>query len=269
MRKFIEETLREAGSLAHSLAGAAKGERKADRSLVSEADREVEVRIKERIAGRFPQDRIIGEELGSANGAAPPGGRLWAVDPIDGTNPYLMGLPTWGICIGVMEDGAPLAGGFYMPVTEELFLAERGKGATRNGEPLPSLASMELDNQTVLFSPSSRKRFYKLDYPGKSVAYGCAGAHVAYAAMGGGIAALVDRPRIWDILGPLAVLAEVGGGAFHPGGRPLDLTALAMGEKAEGPVFFGLLENAERVFPCIEVYPRPKDGSRPAPPPRP
>ena len=97
MKNFIEETLREAGKMALALAPGAKGERKADRSMVSEADRRVETYITGRIADRFPDDRIIGEEHGAARENEVEGYRLWAVDPIDGTNAYLNGLPTWGV----------------------------------------------------------------------------------------------------------------------------------------------------------------------------
>lgn len=256
MIDFIEKTLREAGRLALSFADGARGVRKQDRSLVSEADFEVEKFIVSRLRASFPDDGVIGEELGGGESPSREGSRLWAVDPIDGTNPFLNGLPVWGVSLGVMEEGRPLAGGFYMPVADEMFLALEGEGATRSGRALPPLEEMEITNQTVMLGPSSRKRFYRLDYPGKSAAYGSASAHVAYAAAGGVIAALVDGPRIWDILGPLAVLSEVGGGAHHPDGRALDLRRLADGRKAEGPVFFGLKENAEKVFPCIEVYPR-------------
>ena len=64
MKAFIEDTLREAGRMALALASNAKGERKADRSLVSDADRQVETYITKRITERFPDDRIIGEEHG-------------------------------------------------------------------------------------------------------------------------------------------------------------------------------------------------------------
>ena len=258
MIEFIEKTLKDAGKLALSFTNNAKGVQKQDRSLVSEADFEVERFILSCLKISYPNDNVIGEELGSGEIQYPKNHRLWAIDPIDGTNPFLNGLPTWGISIGVMEGGKPLAGGFYMPLVDEMFLTYEGEGATRNGQILPNLKDKEITNQTVMLGPSSRKRFYKIDYPGKSVAYGSASAHVAYAATGGVIAALVDRPQIWDILGPLAVLQEVGGGAFHPDGHSLDLQKLANGEKAEGPVFFGLKENAEKIFPLIEVYPRPK-----------
>lgn len=258
MLAFIEELLREGGALALALAVGAKGERKEDRSLVSEADREVERLLLERIARRCPDDRILAEESGGASRGETATGRLWAVDPIDGTNPYLHGLPTWGVSIGVMEGRAPLAGGFFMPAAGELFLAARGEGATRNGRPLPPLAPRAIDNQTLFFGPSSRKRFYKIDFPGKTVAFGCAAAHVAYAAAGAAVCAVVDRPRLWDILGPMAVLAEVGGWAYYPDGRPLGLASLANGEKADGPVFFGLEANAAQMFPMLEKFEKPR-----------
>ena len=257
MIKFIEKTLQDAGKLALSFTNNAKGVQKPDRSLVSEADFEVEKFILSCLKISFPNDNVIGEELGGGETQSQKHPRLWAVDPIDGTNPFLHGLPTWGVSIGVMENGKPIGGGFYMPIVDEMFLALEGEGATRNGKILPNLMDMEITNQTVMLGPSSRKRFYKLDFPGKSVAYGSASAHVAYAATGGVIAALVDRPQIWDILGPLAILHEVGGGAYHPDGRTLNLQKLANGEKAEGPIFFGLKENTEKIFPHIEVYPRP------------
>ncbi len=258
MLEFIENILKDAGELALSFTDKAKGVRKQDRSLVSEADFEVERFIISRLRGSFPGDAVIGEELGGGETQPQRHSRLWAIDPIDGTNPFLHGLPTWGISIGVMENGKPIAGGFHMPMVDETFLAIQGAGATRNGKTLPFLEAVEITNQTVMLGPSSRKRFYKLDYPGKSVAYGSASAHVAYAATGGVIAALVDSPQIWDILGPLAVLAEVGGGAHHPDGRALDLKKLANGEKAEGLVLFGLKENTEKILSCLEVYSKPR-----------
>ena len=258
MIEFIEKTLKDAGKLALSFTHNVKGILKQDRSLVSEADLEVEKFILSCLKTSFPNDNVIGEELGSGEAQNQKHPRLWAIDPIDGTNPFLNGLPIWGVSIGVMENGKPIAGGFYMPAVDEMFLALEGDGATKNKKKLPNLKDTEITNQTVMLGPSSRKRFYKIDYPGKSVAYGSASAHVAYAATGGVIAALVDRPQIWDILGPLAVLQEVGGGAYHPDGHSLNLEKLASGEKAEGPVFFGLKENAEKIFPLIEVYPRPK-----------
>ena len=57
----------------------------------------------------------------------------WIVDPIDGTRAYISGRPDWTISVALAERGRPLLAALYAPVTEEMFLASRGGGATLNG----------------------------------------------------------------------------------------------------------------------------------------
>ena len=91
--EFMEDMVREAGALALDCFGRVRSEAKGS-SLVSEADRAVERLIFTRIQEQFPQDYILAEESGSNGGSMPgPDARWWAVDPIDGTGPYLSGLP--------------------------------------------------------------------------------------------------------------------------------------------------------------------------------
>ena len=61
---------------------------------------------------------------------------VWVVDPIDGTRAYLAGSPDWTISVALVISGRPVLGALYAPVTDELFLALAGKGATRNGLPI-------------------------------------------------------------------------------------------------------------------------------------
>ncbi|MFQ5896072.1 MAG: inositol monophosphatase family protein [Nitrospinota bacterium] len=250
MRGFVEELLREAGALALRHFRRVAAETKQDESLVSEADRAVELFLRESIERRFPDHRVLGEEFGE--GARRESPFVWAVDPIDGTTPYLRGLPTWGVGIGLLEGGRPLCGGFFLPALGDLFLAQRGEGAWCNGERLRPLAPAEVTKQTVLFIPSSHKRRFAIAYPGKRVSYGSAGAHVAYTARGCAIAAVVDRPRLWDILGPASALWEVGGCAEMAYGGEFRWEVLLGGEKAAGPVVFGRPENVRTVQPYIE-----------------
>ncbi|MED5579871.1 MAG: inositol monophosphatase [Nitrospinota bacterium] len=258
MDLFIKKLLEEAGEIAISKQEKLTVHRKKDQSLVSEVDYEIELFLKNRILKEFPNDLFIGEEYGIENFRKERQKRIWAIDPIDGTNPYIKGLPTWGICIGLMDENTPLAGGFYMPKTKELFIGEKGKGATINGKKMLNLKEIEIEKQAVVFVPSSRKRFFNFRFSGKSVAYGSASTHIAYTAAGCGIAALVDRPKIWDVLAPLAILKEVGGGGFLPNGHSIDLLSMVEGKKIEGPVFFGTRENVEKVLPNIEIFPRPE-----------
>lgn len=63
-------------------------------------------------------------------------GRRWVFDPLDGTVSYLYGYPHWCVSVAVEDDDGPLAGAVYDPNREELFAAERSRGATLNGEPI-------------------------------------------------------------------------------------------------------------------------------------
>ncbi len=111
--------------------------------VVTEADREVELLIRSRIADARPDDAVLGEEGGSAPGTS---GLTWVVDPIDGTVNYLYGIPHYAVSIAIVE-GEPdpltwtgLAGCVLNPAIGELFTAARGGGAFQSsaaGAPAP------------------------------------------------------------------------------------------------------------------------------------
>ena len=82
-------------------------ESKDDRSLVTDVDREAEALIRMRIAAAFPSHGILGEEGG---GSCSEAGTVWVIDPLDGTHNYLRGIPLFGVSIGVVRDGAFIAG---------------------------------------------------------------------------------------------------------------------------------------------------------------
>lgn len=124
--------------------------------VVTAADREAERLIADGLLARRPNDAVLGEE-----GAQRPGssGIEWVVDPIDGTVNYLYGLPAYAVSIaatvadqrpasaevGNTADGRrAVAGAVYLPVTDELFAAHEGGGATLNGAPLAPHRETEL-----------------------------------------------------------------------------------------------------------------------------
>jgi myo-inositol-1(or 4)-monophosphatase len=94
--------------------------------LVSDADRESETVIVSAIRWAFPGDAIVAEE-----GSLEPGGsgRTWYIDPLDGTINYLYGVPHWSVVICLADGDGALTGVVYDPVRDELFGAERGRGA--------------------------------------------------------------------------------------------------------------------------------------------
>ncbi|MEA2326787.1 MAG: monophosphatase [Thermoanaerobaculia bacterium] len=99
---------------------------------VSKADRESELAIASIIHDRFPDDAILGEEGGLSRDSGK-NGRMWIIDPLDGTSNYLQHFPVWSISIGLKQGDEVIAGVIYEPLRDLLFTAERGSGAFRNG----------------------------------------------------------------------------------------------------------------------------------------
>ena len=107
--------------------------------IVTDADREVEALIRQRLAQARPDDGFLGEESGADRGASDV---TWVVDPIDGTVNYAYGIPSYAVSIAaVAGEPAPdrwtaLCGVVFNPASDELFAAVRGGGAALNGEPI-------------------------------------------------------------------------------------------------------------------------------------
>ena len=98
---------------------------KGPQDLASEADLNTELLIRERLAKAFPQDAFLGEETQPT--AYEPGQGIWVVDPIDGTQPFCLGLSSWCVSIGFMQDGVIQFGFVIAPAPSEfcLFIVSR------------------------------------------------------------------------------------------------------------------------------------------------
>ena len=104
--------------------------------LLTEADLAVQDAVVGRIREVFPTDAIAAEERGLNDMPVEPDRRCWVIDPIDGTQNFVRGIfPVFGVSIGFARGGRPVAGGVILPITGDLFLAEKGGGVTRNGRP--------------------------------------------------------------------------------------------------------------------------------------
>ena len=119
-------------------------EEKQQNDYVTRADRESEEAILRTIRAEFPDDAFLGEEGGVREGRGGDG-RMWIVDPLDGTSNFVTGFPFWCVSIAAMERGSLSAAVIWDPLRDELYSAARGEGAFRNGERIsvtsrPSLA---------------------------------------------------------------------------------------------------------------------------------
>jgi histidinol-phosphatase len=102
---------------------------KPDRTLITTADTEIERMVRDRLATAFPHDRIMGEEEGGTFDGA---GRVWIVDPIDGTANFARAIPVWATLIALQIDGEMVVGVANAPALGERYAAARGAGATMN-----------------------------------------------------------------------------------------------------------------------------------------
>lgn len=99
---------------------------KPDRTPVTDADTAVEDAIRELITAERPADTVAGEERGGSASAA---GRVWVLDPIDGTKNFLRGNPVWATLIALVEDGRPVVGMVSAPLLGRRWWASAGGGA--------------------------------------------------------------------------------------------------------------------------------------------
>lgn len=132
----LEEVMEAAGALALSMfATDLKTWTKGNNSPVTEADLAVNRLLQSRLTALDPAIGWLSEEsVDSPDRLA--ARRLWVVDPIDGTRGFMAGSADWAISVALVENDAPVLAALFAPVSAELFLARRGRGATRNGSPL-------------------------------------------------------------------------------------------------------------------------------------
>ncbi|WP_298257586.1 inositol monophosphatase family protein [Bradyrhizobium sp.] len=116
-------------------------------NFVSLADKRAEEMLYEDLAKARPGYGFIGEEGGSREGADK--SHTWIVDPLDGTTNFLHGIPQFAISIALQREGTVIAGVIYNPANDELYTAERGKGAFFNDQRLRVAGRRKL-NECVL-----------------------------------------------------------------------------------------------------------------------
>jgi myo-inositol-1(or 4)-monophosphatase len=213
-----EATIRQAGKLAADFYRSRSElsiERKGIQDLVSEADRAAEELIVAELTRQFPEDGFLGEERGLRR----EGKRIWVVDPIDGTDNFLRGIPLWCVSIGFVVDRQSVIGLIYNPVTDEMFSATKGGGAFLNGEPIRVSATTEIERARVCVGFSYRRPVA----PHVRVLKALLDAHCEYSRLGSGALGLAYTAagsfeayweyhiNAWDVAAGLVIVAEAGG----------------------------------------------------------
>lgn len=198
--------------------------------LVTEVDIAIEREFRVRIAERFPDHAVLGEEMGGS--AAAPAGPCWVFDPIDGTTNFAHGLPVFCSSLALEIDGVAQVSAVYDPTRRELFTAERGGGAFLNGRPMQVSTSSTLLESVLAtgFPYNVHSRVAEIvglfgEFVGRVRAVrrlGSAAIDLCYVASGR-LDGFWERDlHAWDIAGGALLVTESGGAvtnyrgeAFH------------------------------------------------------
>lgn len=203
----IQGIIREAGELALQRRSSAQVQLKTDRTPFTDIELEMERLIVGFLRQRFPESQIITEESGVHGLSAP---WIWVLDPIDGTKVFLNGLPNWGISLGLLVEGKPTLGFFYMPVGRDFYWGGADFGAFLNAIDLTAIPRLTIDDPLAFLAVSSNAhRRFEFDHP-RVQAFGSTAAHLCYAAQGIAIGALTRRVHLWDVAGVLPILEQTG-----------------------------------------------------------
>jgi myo-inositol-1(or 4)-monophosphatase len=189
---------------------------KGPQDLASEADLNTELLIRDRLSNAFPQDAFLGEETQPTQYTAGQG--IWVVDPIDGTQPFILGMTSWCVSIGFMQDGVIQFGMVYAPARDELFAGGHSIPATLNGKPIQvSKATSVREGITYAgYSPKSGPGDFLpgftrlLEKGGMFYRDGSGALGLCYVAAGRLVGFFEPLIKSWDAMGAIAVCEGAG-----------------------------------------------------------
>lgn len=218
--KILKDTLHERRVVAH----------KGELNLVTETDKRSEELIVQTILRHFPDHAILTEES-PARGHSP---FRWIIDPLDGTTNFAHTYPVACVSIAFEDHGSIVLGGVYDPFRDELFFAERGRGATLNEVPIVVSQNPTLAHSLLCTGFPYDRRQYAEEYIAifKSLMMqvqgirrsGAAALDLAYVAAGRFDGFWELKLRTWDVAAASLIVEEADGKLSDFSGKPLNLS---------------------------------------------
>ena len=213
-RDLLIAAVRDAGAVAREgYASVSKTWEKSKGNPVTETDLAVDRFLNERLRAARPDYGWLSEETADTPERLS-AKRIFIVDPIDGTLAFIKRKPEFAVCAAVIDAGAPVAAAIYNPITDELFAAAAGAGATLNGAPIHVSARAELEGcrmlvaRDVIEHPAWPVPWPKMDL-GKRASIAYRMALVANGAYDGMMA--FSSKYEWDSASGALIVAEAGG----------------------------------------------------------
>ncbi len=183
---------------------------------VTAFDRQSEAAILEVLALEAPGIAVLAEERGGTRA-----GTMWAVDPLDGTTNFTRGFPVVAVSVGLLDQGVPIAGVVIAPFLGLEFAVSKGKGATLNGDPIPTMRAADPAKAVVAtglpFRKKARMSRYRPVMEGAFRSFedlrraGAAALDLAWTADGTFDGYFELNLNTWDLAAGAALVLEVGG----------------------------------------------------------
>src|SRR6266849_2258834 len=178
--------------------------------------------LKERLAAIVPEAGWLSEESEDSP-ARLAASRVWVVDPIDGTRSFIAGRPDWAISVALVEARRPIVAALYAPISEELFLAVAGAGATRNGTPIMATPGAAIEGARIAgprgFLDQLATVAPAFTVPPRIHSLALRLARVADGTLDAALASRTSRD--WDLAAADLLVHEAGGALTTIGGTTL------------------------------------------------
>jgi len=237
-RQFAVSLARGAGKIALEHYGKVARLTKRFDEAVTDADRACQRFIIKALREKYPGEGLVGEENETGHAITfecpDPRGRVWVIDPIDGTNNFIAGFGNFAVCIGLLDAGHPAMGVVYDVTRDLMYSAARGGGAWRaaggndRGEAIrvaqgPPDASWIMMSSSSLIDAHGKAPSWRLGWlgrrPGKMRILGSAALDVMQVAAGVAHGSITTNGKLWDIVAPAAIVLEAGGMVTDPLGK--------------------------------------------------
>ena len=215
--------------------------RKGPGNFVSAADRKAEEVLRDALLKARPGYGMILEESGTVEGQDK--SHTWHIDPLDGTTNFLHGIPHFAISVGLEREGQIVAGVIYDPAKDELFVAERGKGAYLNNRRLRVAGRQDMADALIAYGTpylgrGNHPRLLRevasvMAVAGGTRRMGSAALDLAYVACGRLDAYWERDLQTWDIAAGIILVREAGGfvTSADGGAEPLAARSVACGNE--------------------------------------
>lgn len=229
-KKLAIKAAREAGNLLKTYFGRTIQVRaKGERSLVTNIDLKAEEKIVNLIKKDYPEDNILSEETKYQTFDSD---FRWIIDPLDGTHNYIRGMENFGTSIALAYRDKVILGVIYLPMSDELYFAEKGKGAFLNQRKI-NVSRKDLDHTTMIYDSTIRLNKGPMlkyldglvDFVFNIRMFGSTVRSLTYVAEGKADLEIEYNDKPWDFAAGLLLVEEAGGKATDLKGRRWSLNS--------------------------------------------